>query len=86
MASAVYHALLPWCQAPKPSIDQLLGFHWPSPISDPKYGILDIDAVARHTDIEWILQLHSLLKLPLAEWRQGPSQEHEWTAQVAEEH
>jgi hypothetical protein len=48
--------------------------------------ILDIDAVARRADVEGILQLHSLLKLPLAERWQGPRQEHKWTAQVAEEH
>jgi hypothetical protein len=56
------------------------------PITDPEYGILDIDAVTRRTDIKGILQLYSLLKFPLAERWQGPSQEHERAAQVAEEY
>jgi hypothetical protein len=53
---------------------------------DPEHGILDINIVARYTDIKGILQLYSLLKLLLVEWRQGSNQEYKRVAQVAEEY
>ncbi len=86
IASIVDHVLLPRRQTPKSSIDQLLGLYQASPITDSQHGILGLNTVARHADVEGILQLYSLLKLPLAEQRQGLSQEHEQAAQVTEEH
>ncbi len=86
IASIVDYALLPRRQTPKSSIDQLLSLYQASPIADSQHGILGLNVVARRVDIEGILQLHSLLKLLLAEQRQGPSQEHKQVAQVIEEH
>jgi hypothetical protein len=67
MASIVDYALLPRCQTPKSSIDQLLGLHWASPIADSQYGILGLNTVTKRADIEGILQLYSLFKLLLTE-------------------
>ena len=86
IANVVDYTLFSRYQTPQPGFHKLLDFHWSLPIPNPEYRVLDINVVAKYVDIKGILQLYNLLKFPLGEQRQGPSQEHEQTAEITEEY